>query len=615
MRTIFLKRMESSVVALTSTVSNMIEYFDLFLKELTDRDRVITPKDAQRLRAVLGGSLSDDALDDDRSEKHLRKRGGELPAAPIDLAQRARLVEDVEQDREALSLLLRELKANEAQWNQREDPKLVALRNLLETLPPFDKHGVRTKAVIFTNYKDTADYLFTRLGGTETNGSERPRRWRSNLSDGRWLSKLTGEDKRERRNDVLQYFAPLAFNRETELPDDPILLDKIKPFRDEGIELLIATDVLSEGQNLQDAQYLINYDLHWNPVKMIQRAGRIDRLFSPHDRIFIYNVMPEQELESLLKLVSSLADKVASIDDMVGLDASVLGEQIESKAFDKIMKLAAGGKQADDVYREGEQSQGFEDAFAELNTYVQMVKDLGTEDVKSVPDGVFSIRIGREPGTFIMLRMPEDASGQVFWRFYPAANPQPKITPSAVIKLIETTSEEDRAPFPKETSPFAYLEGPLRAAIDQIGEEYKQHVHEKTSDEFTKKLARILGRDDVLLADPELFEHLSDWAAIAPPTTMLNRPRVIDAVRAIRQSITSLTLSDAIDRLRALWDGLRAEGLDRPIARPPSREPRVQDLQLVCWELVVTPEMLGVAGLPKPELWGALPLKTARLQL
>ena len=71
------------------------------------------------------------------------------------------------------------------------------------------------------------------------------------------------------------------------------LLRKIEPLRAQSIELLIATDVLSEGQNFQEAQFLVNYDLPWNPVRMIQRAGRIDRLFSPHDRVYIYNLMPE----------------------------------------------------------------------------------------------------------------------------------------------------------------------------------------------------------------------------------------------------------------------------------------------------------------------------------
>ena len=87
----------------------------------------------------------------------------------------------------------------------------------------------------------------------------------------------------------------------------------------------------------------------------------------------------------------------------------MLGEQIEEKTFDRIMKLAAGGDKAEEVYREGEQTQGLEDAFAELNRYVQMVKDIGTEGAKEVPDGVYSIRVGTKPGVFIMLRMPDAA--------------------------------------------------------------------------------------------------------------------------------------------------------------------------------------------------------------
>ena len=101
----------------------------------------------------------------------------------------------------------------------------------------------------------------------------------------------------------------MATHRETEPLDDPALLRKIEPLRAQGIELLITTDVLSEGQNLQDAQFLVNYDLPWNPVRMIQRAGRIDRLFSPHDKVYIYNLMPEDGLEDLLNLVQNLTRK------------------------------------------------------------------------------------------------------------------------------------------------------------------------------------------------------------------------------------------------------------------------------------------------------------------
>ncbi len=630
MRTIFLKRMESSVVALTHTVRSMVRYFDLFLQELDQQGRVLTPKDAQRMRAALGGSLPDDAIE----LAEARRRDGDLrlnlPAAPADLQQRARLREAVAEDREWLHLLLAELETRQAAWLNQDDPKLSALRRLLESLPATDQRGVPTKVVIFTNYKDTADYIFRGLGGSEPAGNgPRPHRWRSNVAGERWIAKLTGSDNQQRRQEVLSYFAPLAFYREAEPPDDPVLLEKIAPYRAGGIDILVATDVLSEGQNLQDAQYLVNYDLHWNPVRMIQRAGRIDRLFSPHDRIYIYNIMPERELESLLKLVSRLADKVASIEEMVGLDASVLGEQIENKTFDKLMKLAAGGAQAEQVYREGEQAQGLDAAFAELNAYVQMVKDLGTEDIQEVPDGIYSVRQGDEAGVFIMLRMPEETTGQVYWRFYPFDRPtnglpragdglpgppiprgergvwgangyaEPLTSPSAVIKLIEAGRDDARLELADAVNPFHALQAPLGAAIEQLGEEYLRHVTEQTRDDFANRLALVLNRDDVLDGDPDLVERLGTWLQHRPPVATLNRSRVRDAVRAVRSLRGNAPVADVLERLAALWAGLQAEGLDRPLVRPNSREPSIRDLELVCWELIVDDAMLrSLAALP-----------------
>jgi hypothetical protein len=613
MRTIFLKRMESSVVALTHTVRSMVDYLDLFLKELDERARVITPKDAQRLRVALGGSLPDDALDSETHERRLRGEGGKPLAAPADPQQRALLRAHVEEDRTWLAMLLGQLETRQAAWHAAEDPKLAALRAVLEGLPPTDAQGVPTKAVIFTNYKDTADYLFRSLGGGPETGAGAPHRWRSNLKDGRWLAKLTGADNRQRRAEVLSYFAPLAASREAEAPDDPALLEKIAPYRAQGIDLLIATDVLSEGQNLQDAQYLINYDLHWNPVRMIQRAGRIDRLFSPHERVSIANVMPEKELESLLNLVKRLSEKVASIEEMVGLDASVLGEQIENKTFDKLMKLAAGGAAAEEVYREGERAQGLDEAFAELNSYVQLVKEIGTEEIKDVPDGVFSVRLGKQAGVFIMLRMPEEASGQVYWRFYPIDAREPLTMPSEVIKRIEAGRDEERIDLGESVNPFGYLQRPLRTAVDQLGEEYTRQLAEQTQDDFSRRLAHLLNRDDFMEAEPELWERLSAWSQSPPPASALNRSKVAESVRLVRQTKLDAPLDVVAERLASLMEGLAAEGLDRPIERPPSRQPSVRDLELVCWELVLTPAMLTAGALPDPALWGTPPNSTLRL--
>jgi hypothetical protein len=89
----------------------------------------------------------------------------------------------------------------------------------------------------------------------------------------------------------------------------------------------MATDKLSEGQNLQDCGMIVNYDLHWNPVRMIQRNGRINRLGSLHEEIFIFNFRPTEQLESYLKLVSKLQDKINLIRYTIGSDQSVLDEE------------------------------------------------------------------------------------------------------------------------------------------------------------------------------------------------------------------------------------------------------------------------------------------------
>jgi superfamily II DNA/RNA helicase len=90
---------------------------------------------------------------------------------------------------------------------------------------------------------------------------------------------------------------------------------------------LFATDVLSEGQNLQDAAYLINYDLHWNPVRMIQRNGRINRLGSNFDKVMIGNMKPGEDLELYLNLVHRLENKIKTIRNTVGLDQGILDDR------------------------------------------------------------------------------------------------------------------------------------------------------------------------------------------------------------------------------------------------------------------------------------------------
>ncbi|MCI0436227.1 MAG: SNF2-related protein [Gemmatimonadetes bacterium] len=161
------------------------------------------------------------------------------------------------------------------------DPKLAALRKLL------GGPVAGRKAILFSEYRDTAASLFTRLGGAGGVGL---------IHGGRALT-ASGPMP---RLDLVRRFAPIAN------------LAATPPAR-ERVDLLIATDVLAEGLNLQDAEVVISYDLPWNPVRLVQRLGRIDRMGSPHDRVMSYNFLPDRNLEEFLGLLARIRRKLATI--------------------------------------------------------------------------------------------------------------------------------------------------------------------------------------------------------------------------------------------------------------------------------------------------------------
>ena len=327
---------------------------------------------------------------------------------------------------------------------------------------------------------------------------------------------------------------------------------------------------------------------------MIQRAGRIDRLFSPHDKVYIYNLMPEDGLEDLLNLVSNLSKKIETIEDAVALDASVLGEQIEAKELDKVMKLRAGGVQADQVYREGERSQGLDEGAELLNRYLDLMKQFATEDIEEIPNGVYSVKKGVANGVYVMLKMPEEASGEVFWRFYPLDDTaRPVSSPGEVLSIVEAGRDESRLAIPSDVNPFNYLEGPLRAAVDQIGQAYLDAMSAVTSDNLTKRIRQFLNRDDLLESQPALFKFFSDWVELPLPSDATQRMAMRDPVRVMnRVPPTRADLSLIVDGLNSLREAILAEGLDRPISRPETRQPTITDLELVAWELIITPNTL-----------------------
>jgi hypothetical protein len=178
--------------------------------------------------------------------------------------------------------------------------------------------------------------------------------------------------------------------------------------------------VLSEGQNLQDCGVIINYDLTWNPIRLVQRNGRIDRIGSPHAEIGIYNMFPEAELEALLHLLERLMSRISTIDEVGLHDSSVLGEVVHPRTYNTLRRIRdEDGAVLDE-----------EEARAELagpEMLLKQLKDLlnrgGSDALTSLPNGIHAgLRREKCNGLFFYYQAPRsDGMGQRhFWRYIDA---------------------------------------------------------------------------------------------------------------------------------------------------------------------------------------------------
>ncbi|MHC5729161.1 MAG: C-terminal helicase domain-containing protein, partial [Nostoc sp.] len=222
-----------------------------------------------------------------------------------------------------------------------KDAKLQTLINWLDKPILKDK-----KRLIFTQYADTAKYLYENLN---------PQGKQDDID-----VIYSGSNKNKTR--VVGRFAPKA-NKEY----------KFKLGESE-INTLIATDVLAEGLNLQDGDLIINYDLHWNPVKLIQRFGRIDRIGSDKDIIYAYNFLPELGIERNLGLKQKLKNRIQEIHDSIGEDYAILDrtEQLNEEAMYAIYEQQ--GKQLSLFDMEDEEG------FLDLNEAEEILRKLQKED-------------------------------------------------------------------------------------------------------------------------------------------------------------------------------------------------------------------------------------------
>lgn len=282
-----LKRMESAVSSFTLTVQRQLRDVEATLAHIEAHADDIEEID-----------IADVDIDDPEFETLLVGRKVKVLLGDVDLI---RWKQDLIEDRNRLATLL----AAARQVDSARDAKLTALRNMIEDKCRNPINAGNRKIIIFTAFADTAEYLYAQLApwAKAALGID------SALVTGSGRNQSTLPHLRKDLASILTTFSPRSKERPAELAAEGEL------------DLLFATDCISEGQNLQDCDWLINYDIHWNPVRIIQRFGRIDRIGSPNQSIQLVNFWPNMELEEYINLEQRVSGR------MVLLDISATGEE------------------------------------------------------------------------------------------------------------------------------------------------------------------------------------------------------------------------------------------------------------------------------------------------
>ncbi len=282
-----LKRMESAVSSFTLTMERQLADVEATLARIE-----ACADDVEELE------IDDVDIEDPALESLLVGRKVKVLLKDVDLV---RWRQDLVDDRNRLRALVEAARKVDAG----RDAKLDALRTMIAAKAAHPINPGNRKVIVFTAFADTATYLYKELSGwaKTTLGIE------AALVTGAGRNQATLPNLKKDLGSILTAFSPLSKERPAELAEEG------------EIDLLIATDCISEGQNLQDCDWLINYDIHWNPVRIIQRFGRIDRLGSRNSKIQLVNFWPNIELEEYINLEQRVSGR------MVLLDISATGEE------------------------------------------------------------------------------------------------------------------------------------------------------------------------------------------------------------------------------------------------------------------------------------------------
>jgi superfamily II DNA or RNA helicase len=364
-----LKRFESSVEAIRKSVKRLVRFYESFEKSV-ESEKILRSDDFQDLVSEF------EDLDEDNEETFYEKLEKlELESLSKDYDKQA-ILNELKDDLSKLRNFAPSLDKMQP-W---ADRKLNALKEQFAKDSVFDRDS--RKVVVFTQFVDTAKYLYEQL--KKEFGSK-------------GIDILTGETDSNTRKKILHRFAPKSNPQEGS---------------DSQAEssILISTDILSEGQNLQDCNYVVNYDLPWNPMKIVQRVGRVDRLGSDWDTVRNVVFIPEKELNSLLGLMEKLETRIKKAKETIGTEATILGEIENPKTFNAVITRMSRNDNTliDELEAQAEALPSDVGAFQMILMYI---KNEGSKKLEAIPLGKKSGKNSGVNGVILFYRETGDAEG------------------------------------------------------------------------------------------------------------------------------------------------------------------------------------------------------------
>lgn len=360
MRMNLLKRIESSVYSFRLTLENIIS-------QVKDAIAAIDKGGSDTYSGIQANGNDDYDWEPDWGDEE--NVIGKKVKVHIDDMDVTRWKEDLSEDLEVLENLRKDV----LPLNGDADYKLSQLKKIISDKVESPLNPNNKKVIIFTAFADTANYLYDNLKSE------------FKTKHGVNSALITGTTRKSSTknipsdlNTILTCFSPLSKNK-----------DQIFPSIKDEIDILIATDCISEGQNLQDSDYLVNYDIHWNPVRIIQRFGRIDRIGSINTNITMVNFWPDVTLDAYINLKQRVENRML-ISNMASTgDDNILNTEEKDLEYRKIQlkKLQDEVVDLEDL-REGVSitDLGLNDFRVDLTNYIKTYGEL-----RNIPEGLHAV--------------------------------------------------------------------------------------------------------------------------------------------------------------------------------------------------------------------------------